>query len=349
MATGWRLSTSTSNEQVFTDAAEYDAVFRTVSSSQRLLFGTSSNVASTLAVSSSAVTVNGDLVVSGDSYANSHVVNTILQVGAIADVEAAINNISVGGGLSAGAVTSNVIADSNVLSRHIADGSVTEPKLAGVLSVGVGGTGLSNVSPGRIVVGDGSGPLITHSSLGFDAPTVTLAASNLVVSGSASVGGVPNVETALSNLADGSGILADAVSNVHLADSSVQTSTIADGSVTEPKLAGVLSVSVGGTGVSTVSVGAVPFGDGTNPLKESAALSFDETDAVLATDNYTASNRVHTHDDLVIGAPSGQRFRFFVDADSNLVISSIDSNNTETAYVNFSDITTLLSGVRMHT
>ena len=298
MATGWRLSTSTSNDQVFTDAGEYDAIFRTESMSQRLLFGASSNVASTLAVSASNAAITGDLLVTGVSYSDSHVVNNNLRVGFIPDVEAAINNISVGGGLGVGAVTSNVIASSNVLARHIQNGSILDQHIAGVLSVGIGGTGVSNVSAGSVLFGDGTNPLATHAALAFDRATETLTASNLLVTGAASVRGVPDIEAALSNLADGSSILADAVSNVHLSDACVRTSNIADGNVTEAKLAGVLSVGIGGTGVSNVSSGSVLFGDGTNPLATHAALAFDR-----ATETLTASNLLVTGAASVRGVP----------------------------------------------
>ena len=349
MATGWRLSTSTSNDQVFTDAGEYDALFRTVSTSHRLLFGASSNVASTLAVSSSNAAITGDLLVAGTSYSDSLVVNNNLRVGFIPDVEAAINNISVGGGLAVGAVTSNAIANSNVLARHIQNASILDQHIAGVLSVGIGGTGVSNVTAGSVLFGDGANPLATHAALAFDRATETLAASNLFVTGAARVGGVPDLEATLSNLADGSAILADAVSNVHLSDACVLTSNIADRSVTEAKLAGVLSVGIGGTGVSNVAAGSVLFGDGANPLRTTPDLSFHEPDSNLSTANYTASNRVHTHNDLVIGKPGAQRYRFFVDSAKNLAASSIDENGVEAAYINFGDLVALLSNVRVQT
>jgi hypothetical protein len=286
-----------------------------------------------------------------------------------------INGIVLGTGLAHGAVTSNVIAESNILPRHKGDGyvleqhitgpitvatggigAVTEAKLADVLSVSIGSTGLASVEEGLLPFEDGTNPLQRDARLAFDPAFGTFASENVQISGAVTLGGVGDLRNTLSNLADGDAILDDAILTRHvadetiitrhIADDAVTTPAIPDGAVTEARLADVLSVSIGGTGLSNVKSGFVIYGN--EPLKSTFNIVFDETDTVLTTVNYTASNMVHAHDDFVIGVTGNQRFIFFVDGNNNLVANSINGDGEENPYINFTYVVNLLSNISVY-
>lgn len=156
MAPGWRLQVSTPSDRVFTDAADYDAVIRTLDPAYRVLIGSSSNAPSTLRVSASGVDASGALG------AEDVIVAGTLALPGFPDVAAELARLAIPAG-------SNAIADSNVLARHIAE----------VLPVPVGGTGLAAVAPGALLFGSADpSALAADAGLAFDAARGVLSASN---------------------------------------------------------------------------------------------------------------------------------------------------------------------------
>ena len=162
-----------------------------------------------------------------------------------------------------GSVTAPKIADSNVRTYHLEDGAVTAAKVFGQMPVSVGGTGLSDVAQGRILVGNAQDALLTSPLLYWDDAGSTLftsglSASNAVVVGNLSVGARSNIEQALADIesdvagieaaaATGAGIndasilsrhiAASNVLEYHIADSNVRTRHLEDESVTSAKIA----------------------------------------------------------------------------------------------------------------
>nr|WRJ69892.1 hypothetical protein TetV2_00447 [Oceanusvirus sp.] len=277
-------------------------------------------------------------------------------------------------------VLSNHLADDQILTQHVADSNITASKLAEVLPVVVGGTGNSSISEGCLVIGAGYDPLQTAIHLRWTDETMTLTACNVagdgltysnIAAGTIAVGDRPDVEQALDDADAATDALAASVlagdaigdsnilsrhladSNVlsqHIADSNIEENHILDGSVPPNKLSGVIPAERGGTGLDQLSEGYLLFGPSVagEPLAYSSALQFDDANSNLTSCNMFA-DRVHAGSNVIMGEPGSTRYRFFVGGDSNdLIISRIDSNNDETAYLNLGDLVVLLSNINIY-
>jgi hypothetical protein len=132
------------------------------------------------------------------------------------------------------------------------------------------------------------------------------------------------------------------------ADDSVRSNAIAESNVSADKISGILPVSVGGTGISSVASGAIPFGGATGgSLDTHLSLSFDSNTETLAAINASVEGRLHAFQDAIIGAPGDVRYRFRVDTndDRDLIMTRIEQDGTDSEYINFRDITNLLNNV----
>ena len=85
----------------------------------------------------------------------------------------------------------------------------------------------------------------------------------------------------LTGTADAPEVAAAAITTAKLADASVTTAKLADASVSNAKLVGPISVSKGGTGVSTLASGNIVFGNDTSAVGTSADLFWDNTNKRL--------------------------------------------------------------------
>ena len=141
-------------------------------------------------------------------------------------------------------------------------------------------------------------------------------------------------------------------SGVGVQPGSVGSNAIADSNVTAQKIAGVLPVSVGGTGApaGTFSAGAIPFGasGGVEGLRTmGAVLAFDATTGTLGTSNAVVKGVLTAESSLVTGSPGDVRYRLRVrsNPDSDLVLTRIAPDGSESEYINFGDVRRLLDNV----
>lgn len=111
-----------------------------------------------------------------------------------------------------------------------------------------------------------------------------------------------------------------------------------------------MSIDENGLNADSVSIlgagsGGVIFSSGAaGTLATHQALTYDPANANLSASNVYVDARAHANQ-VVVGGPSGNaRFRMSVSS-NELVVSRINPDGTETAYVNFSDLVRLLSKV----
>ena len=81
----------------------------------------------------------------------------------------------------------------------------------------------------------------------------------------------------------------DAIETAKIKNANVTTAKLADASVTNAKLAEAISVANGGTGITTLSAGKIPFGNGTSAFGSSSNLFWDNTNSRLGINTSTPS------------------------------------------------------------
>jgi hypothetical protein len=122
----------------------------------------------------------------------------------------------------------------------------------GTLSVSRGGTGLNTIPLGSLLIGNGANTLLQTTNLSWDNTNSILNATNFSGSHSGSGAGLINLN----------------VSNAN---------------------AGTLPIGRGGTGATTFISGRLLYGDGVNPLAQSANLTWNNTNNTLNTTNVNSS------------------------------------------------------------
>jgi hypothetical protein len=127
--------------------------------------------------------------------------------------------------------------------------------LAGTLNTSSGGTGLTSYTAGDLPY-YAAGTLLSKLGIGTVGQILT------------STGSAPQWSTL-------SGV---AVTTISFGTTGLTPSSATSGAVT---VAGTLVVGNGGTGLTSLTVGRIPFGDGTNPFGNSANLFFDSTNTRL--------------------------------------------------------------------
>jgi hypothetical protein len=150
-------------------------------------------------------------------------------------------------------------------------------------------------------------------------------------------------------------IAASNVLSSHIADSNVLARHIADSNVRLAHLAEVISVPLGGTGLSALPSGEIPFGGaaGGAPLGHGAALRYDASTSNLEAVNVAVEQRAHVRESLLIGEPGGARYRLFVapgggSSDGELRLSRINAAGEERFFLNLGDLERLLSTVALY-
>jgi len=139
--------------------------------------------------------------------------------------------------------------------------------VAGTLPVAAGGTAKTTFTANGVVYGDGTNPL------GVTAAGTT----GQVLVGN--TGGAPSWATVSSSL----------VSSFSAGTTGFTPNSATTGAVT---LAGTLNVANGGTGLTSLTAGYIPYGDGTNPFGSSANLTFNGTTLTTANDASISGLRV---------------------------------------------------------
>ena len=124
--------------------------------------------------------------------------------------------------------------------------------LTGTLTVSRGGTGLNTIPLGSLLIGNGANTLLQTTNLSWDNTNSILNATNFSGSYSGSGAGLINLN----------------VSNAN---------------------AGTLPIGRGGTGTTTFISGRLLYGDGVNPLAQSANLTWNNTNNTLNTTNVNSS------------------------------------------------------------
>ena len=155
----------------------------------------------------------------------------------------------------------------------------------GILSVSRGGTGLSTLTSGQFLIGNGTNPIIQSTNLVWDNTNSFLGIGSSLPKYNLDVNG-----TIKANNFNGNGSL---ITNLNLENVS----------------SGILSVSRGGTGLSTLALGQLLIGNGLNPLTQSANLVWDNTNSFLG-----------------IGSSIP---RFNLDVNGTINVSQIYKNGTE--------------------
>lgn len=122
----------------------------------------------------------------------------------------------------------------------------------GTLSVSRGGTGLNTIPLGSLLIGNGANTLLQTTNLSWDNTNSILNATNFSGSHSGSGAGLINLN----------------VSNAN---------------------AGTLPIGRGGTGATSFIGGRLLYGDGVNPLAQSANLTWNNTNNTLNTTNVNSS------------------------------------------------------------
>ncbi|NBU34597.1 tail fiber domain-containing protein [bacterium] len=124
--------------------------------------------------------------------------------------------------------------------------------LTGTLTVSRGGTGLNTIPLGSLLIGNGANTLLQTTNLSWDNTNSILNATNFSGSHSGSGAGLINLN----------------VSNAN---------------------AGTLPIGRGGTGATSFIGGRLLYGDGVNPLAQSANLTWNNTNNTLNTTNVNSS------------------------------------------------------------
>jgi len=185
------------------------------------------------------------------------------------------------------AVTSFTAGTTGFTPSTATTGAVT---LAGTLAVANGGTGLTAGTSGGIPAYTATGTLTSSALLtqygvvyggGAGAVPVATAAGTTGQVLTATTGGAPSWSTP-----------SGGVTTFSAGTTGFTPSTATAGAVT---LAGTLNVANGGTGLTTLTAGYIPFGAGTSAFGNSANLFWDSTNGRLGLGTTTPSNRLEVN------------------------------------------------------
>jgi fibronectin-binding autotransporter adhesin len=182
---------------------------------------------------------------------------------------------------------------------------------AGTLAVSYGGIGVTTITAGRIMVGNGNSAIISSANLTWDNTNNTLTATNLAGTGANITGlSASNINAGfLPVLYGGTGTTTSTGSgSVMLNNAPTFSGTMTGGTFSGTHTgtgagltglsagninAGTLAVSYGGIGVTTLASGQLLVGNGTGAVIQSSNLSWDNTNGRLGLGTTQPAHRLH--------------------------------------------------------
>jgi hypothetical protein len=141
---------------------------------------------------------------------------------------------------------------------------------SGILSVSKGGTGLSNISTNKLLVGNGTNQIIQPSNLHWDFSNNRLGIGTTSPTTTLDVTGNINVSGSITGTHIGSGY---SLTNLNISNVS----------------SGILPVSYGGIGTTILTSAQLLVGNGTGTLLQSGNLTWDNTNNILTATNFIGS------------------------------------------------------------
>jgi hypothetical protein len=212
----------------------------------------------------------------------------------------------------------NTLTAPNFAGSGTAITNLTAANITGNISVSQGGTGKTSLNVNQILIGNATGALIQSTSLSWDNPSNTLTATNFAGSGTAltnltatnitgnisvSQGGTGATTLALGKIlvGNGTGVVIqpsnlswDNSSNT-LSATNFSGSGASLTSLSATNITGNLNVSQGGTGATTLALGKLLVGNGTNSLIQPTNLSWDNPSNTLTATNFIGSGTAITN------------------------------------------------------
>jgi len=231
-------------------------------------------------------------------------------------------NLLVGNGTDAVIQSNNLNWNNNILSATNFAGSgtsitnLTAANISGNINVLQGGTGVTTLVSGKLLVGNGSGNIIQPTNLSWDISSNTLSATKFVGSGSqitsltaanisgninVSQGGTGKTILVAGNLLVGNGtdivIQSDNLNwnNNILSATKFAGSGTAITDLTAANILGNINVSQGGTGKTTLNANQILIGNGTGVIIQSTNLSWDNSNNILSATNFAGSGNAITN------------------------------------------------------
>jgi hypothetical protein len=223
------------------------------------------------------------------------------------------------------------IYSSNIYSSFIGNGynisNINTSNFNGIISINNGGTGLSNITIGSIMIGNDNNPIYTTSNLYWDINNDVLNSLNLIVSSSLNVKNiicntkyinninfneilnVSNGGSGLSNVANGTLLIGNSsnplFSTSNLLWNEANSNLIVNGTITTKdiiakyfigdatycsniitsNIIGILNIKNGGTGHSNIAKGTLLIGNNNNPLFSTSNLIWDDVNSNLIINN----------------------------------------------------------------
>jgi fibronectin-binding autotransporter adhesin len=185
---------------------------------------------------------------------------------------------------------------------------------AGMLPVSYGGIGVTTITAGRIMVGNGNSAIISSANLTWNNATNTLSATNFTGSGAnitgltanninagmlpVSYGGIGVTTITAGRIMVGNGnsaIISSANLTWNNATNTLSATNFTGSGANITGLtanninAGMLPVSYGGIGVTTITAGRIMVGNGNSAIISSANLTWDNATNTLSATNFTGS------------------------------------------------------------
>ena len=211
--------------------------------------------------------------------------------------------------------TNNILTASNFIGSGTGLSALNASNiLSGTLTVSRGGIGTTTLTSGQLLIGNGSNTLLQSANLTWDNTTNTLTATNFVGSGSGlsainasnisngtlivSRGGIGTATLTSGQILIGNGTNALLQSGNLTWDNTnnILTATNFNGSGASLSLlnasniaSGILTVSCGGIGTTTLTSGQILIGNGSNTLLQSANLTWNNATNTLTATNFIGS------------------------------------------------------------
>jgi hypothetical protein len=211
----------------------------------------------------------------------------------------------------------NTLSATNFIGSGTALTSLTATNILGNINVSQGGTGVTTLTFGKLLVGNNTGNVIQPSNLSWDNASNTLSAPNFTGSGAtltsltaANITGNINVSqggTGVTTLTLGKLLVGNNTGNViqpsnlswddasnTLSATNFTGSGATITSLTAANITGNINVSQGGTGVTTLALGKLLVGNNTGNVIQPSNLSWDNASNTLSAPNFTGSGATLT-------------------------------------------------------
>jgi hypothetical protein len=223
---------------------------------------------------------------------------------------------------------------------------------SGILNVSCGGIGASSLTLGRLLIGNGTSALLQSPNLSWDTTSNTLSATNFVGSGTGltalnasninsgilnvSCGGIGASSLTLGRLLIGNGTSTllqsanlswDNTSNTLSATNFVGSGTGLTALNASNIISGILNVSYGGTGLTTITSNKLLVGNGINQMLQPSNLHWDTTNNRLGIGTTTPITTLDVSGNLnILGNISG----------SGSSLTNLNSSNINTGILSIS-------------